>query len=192
MANYVLLDRIELNDTAIEDKLFDLARKGDRDAYVLLGYTLQRTETDEGCWVLKTNNDGHGYTMITVNGRRQAAHRLLLEAIQESLVPKGLVVDHTCHNKAAAEFRCSGGIECKHRACFNPNHMEVTTQKINTSRGSKAYWNQKACPKGHERTEENTFIDSYSRPGCKECRKYHVNNAKRAWRARQKELVSGS
>jgi hypothetical protein len=189
-ANYVLLERIELNASAVEDKLFDLARKGNKDAYVILGYVLDRTETDDGCWVLGSNNDGRGYTVITVNKRRKGAHRLLLECLQESLVPEGMVVDHTCHNKAAAKFLCSGGNDCKHRACFNPNHMEVVTQQINIQRGSRSYWNQKACPQGHDRTEENTFTDSYNRPNCWPCHKHHAKNAKRAWRIRQKELTN--
>lgn len=189
--NYILLERIELNASAVEEKLFDLARKGDRDAYVILGYVLQRIETVDGCWVLEGNNSGYGYTTISVNGRRKGAHKLLLESLQGSLVPKGFVVDHMCHNEAASNGTCSGGTECKHRACFNPNHMEVTTQQVNILRGSRAYWNQATCPQGHERTEDNTFIDSYNRPVCKICRQGYVNNAKRAWRARQKELVNG-
>lgn len=190
MANYVLLERIELNASAVEEKLFDLARKGNRDAYVILGYVLDRIETENGCWVLENNNSSNGYTSITVNRRRKGAHRILLETLQESLVPEGMVVDHLCHNEAASNGTCSGGSDCKHRACFNPSHMEITTQQINILRGSRAYWNQKTCPQGHDRTEENTFTDSYDRLNCWPCHKHHAKNAKRAWRIRQKELTS--
>ena len=185
-ANYILLERIELNASAVEEKLFDLARKGDRDAYVILGYVLQRTETDSGCWVLESNNDGRGYTAISVNGRRKGAHRILLECLQESLVPEGMVVDHMCHNEAAANKLCSGGPECKHRACFNPNHMEITTQKLNTQRGSRAYWNHATCPSGHERNETNTRYDNLDRPFCWECRKYGNKLFKREQRKKAK------
>lgn len=191
MANYILLERIELNASAVEEKLFDLARKGDKDAYVVLGYVLQRKETDNGCWVLETNNDGRGYTVITVNKRRKGAHRLLLEILQESLVPEDLVVDHMCHNEAASKGACSGGNECEHRACFNPAHMEITTHQINVSRGSRGFWNQKDCPSGHPRSEENMFIDTYGRPVCKPCHRYQSMLAKRIWRKRKKDLANG-
>jgi hypothetical protein len=185
-ANYVLLERIELNASAIEDKLFDLARKGNRDAYAMLGYVLQRNENDNGCWSLDANNGGAGYTVVTVNKNRKGAHRLLLEILQESLIPEDLVVDHMCHNEAASKGICSGGIECKHRACFNPNHMEITTQQMNVSRGSKSYWNQAVCPSGHERNDKNTRYDTYNRPFCWECRKYGNMLFKREQRKKAK------
>jgi hypothetical protein len=184
--NYILLERTELNAAAVEEKLFDLARTGDRDAYVILGYVLQRIETVDGCWVLEGNNSGYGYTTITVNGRRKGAHKILLEILQGSLVPKGLVVDHMCHNEAAANRLCSGGPECKHRACFNPNHMEITTQQANTQRGSRAYWNHATCNSGHERNEKNTRYDTYNRPFCWECRKYGNKLFKREQRRKAK------
>ena len=187
--NYILLERIELNASAVEEKLFDLACKGNRDAYVILGYVLERVETSDGCWVLDRNNNGQGYTSISVNGRRKGAHKLLLEILQESLVPEGFVVDHMCHNEAAENMLCAGGPECKHRACFNPNHMEVTTHQINVSRGSRSFWNKPACPSGHPRSQENMFIDTYGRPVCKPCHRHQAMLAKRIWRKRKKDLA---
>ncbi len=152
---YTLLETITVG-AEVEEKLFSLARKGDADAYVILGYVLQRTVNDNGCWTLGGKNlRDNGYTFFTLNARRAAGHRLLIEALQESLIPKGMVVDHTCHNKAAYEQTCDGGSSCLHRACFNPAHMEIVTQSENIARGSNGFWNKKTCPKGHTREAEH-------------------------------------
>lgn len=189
---HTLLERITVGAAGVEEKLFDLARKGDMDAYAALGYVIQKTVTVEGCWTLNgTNLNQNGYTFFSLNKRRKAAHRLLLEILQENLVPEGLVVDHKCHSDATAAGDCKGGLSCRHRACFNPSHMEIVTQRENVARGSRAFWNQETCPQGHPRTEEHIFTNSMGGLSCWTCHKHHSKNAKRAYRARKKVFING-
>jgi len=176
----------------VAEKLANLALKGNMDAYIALGYVLRKKVNENGCWTLDGKNlHENGYTFFSLTNRRAAGHRLLLEILQESPVPEGMVVDHMCHNEAAAKRECSGGLDCPHRACFNPDHMEITTQQINVARGSKGFWNQDACPQGHERSEQNTRIDSLNHPVCRLCHNHHTMLAKRAWRARKKVTANG-
>lgn len=173
-----------------EQKLAELALKGDMDAYTALGYLLKKTVTEDGCWTLDGKNlNENGYTFFSLPTRRAAGHRLLVEILNEELVPTDMVVDHTCHNKAVANKECSGGLNCKHRACFNPDHMEIVTQKENVNRGNHSFWNRITCPSGHPRTEENTRIDNLNRQFCWECRKHGNKLYKREMRKRKKELA---
>jgi hypothetical protein len=184
--NYILLERTELNASAIEDKLFDFARNGNRDAYAMLGYVLDRTETEEGCWTLNGNLASGNYTNITLNRVRGRAHRMLMQMLAESIIPMDKDVDHMCHNESAAKGECKGGDSCRHRACFNPNHLRITSRSVNISNGYRAYWNQATCPSGHIRNMQNTRFDTYDRPFCWECRKIGNKLFKREQRRKAK------
>ena len=184
-ANYVLIEKITVGAA---EKLADLAVKGDMDAYVALGYVLRRTETDEGCWTLDSNVNHAGYTKLTFNGRRGMAHRLLLEILLGELIPKDKDVDHMCHNDSAAKGECKGGDTCRHRACFNPDHMRVTTRSVNISSGYKSYWNKQTCNHGHQRIIENTWFTKEDLPYCKLCHMARCKITKRNWRAKNKAL----
>lgn len=176
----------------ITKKLADLAVKGDLDAYTMLGYVLRRTETEEGCWTLDGKNlNQNGYTFFTLTTRRAAGHRLLIEVLQESLVPQGMVVDHVCHSQAAAERTCAGGLGCRHRACFNPDHMEIITQSENVMRGSNGFWNKDECSKGHSRDPEHIRYrkqDGKIAPYCWSCHKIKAAKFKRNNRAKLKSM----
>jgi len=179
----------------VTEKLFSLAIKGDMDAYAALGYVIQRTVTDEGCWTLNgTNLNENGYTFFSLNKRRKAGHRLLVEILQESLVSEGMVVDHKCHSKSTAKGECRGGADCRHRACFNPAHMEIVTQSENISRSSRAFWIQETCPQGHPRSGNHIryrIHDGKQVAYCWTCHKIRVAKNKRDKRAREKELANG-
>lgn len=176
----------------ITKKLADLAVKGDLDAYTMLGYVLRRTETEEGCWTLDGKNlNQNGYTFFTLTTRRAAGHRLLIEVLQESLVPQGMVVDHACHSQAATERTCEGGLGCRHRACFNPDHMEIVSQSENVMRGSSGFWNKDECSKGHSREPQHVRYrkrDDRLIAYCWTCHKEKTARGKRIRRAKLKEL----
>lgn len=98
-------------------------------------------------WIGATQSGGYGH--MNLGGRFVKAHRLSYE-LNVGPIPEGLVVDHTCGN----------------RACVRPEHLEPVTQRVNVHRGdSKMARNriQTHCLNDHEFTPENTRVDSYGR-----------------------------
>ena len=59
-----------------------------------------------------------GYYRVSIQKRNYLVHRLAYET-KYGKIPEGLVIDHLCRN----------------RACYNPDHLEVVTQKENLRRG---------------------------------------------------------
>lgn len=58
-----------------------------------------------------------GYGAISIGGRAHPVHRIAWE-LENEPIPKGMVVDHRCNN----------------RACFKLSHLRVVTKKQNDSR----------------------------------------------------------
>lgn len=136
-------------------------------------YIIDTLVTDEGCWILQDRRTAKNYTVFVIEGKRQVAHRYMWEYTYGD-IPEGLVVDHTCHNESVRRGECAGGDTCRHRPCFNPEHMRLTTPVDNYMQGAAGYWSKKACPKGHERNMENTMYVKSSRnanilPSCRLC-----------------------
>ena len=73
---------------------------------------------DNGCliWTGYKSPDGYGRFRATRDGRSSAkmAHRVAWEHAHGA-IPDGMQVDHTCFN----------------RACVNPNHLRLVTNKQN-------------------------------------------------------------
>lgn len=74
-----------------------------------------RTVVDEftGCWTLNLAVTRQS-AVIRVNGKQMAVHRAAWEALRGP-IPAGLVIDHLCRNPK----------------CWNPDHLEPVTQRIN-------------------------------------------------------------
>lgn len=105
-----------------------------------------RRVTEDGCWEWTgyRNARGYGRVMARPHGRF-LVHRLALAyTTGEDL--DGLVVDHLCGNPP----------------CFNPDHLDATTQRINLARGDTFNSENLAkthCKHGHEFTPENTYVN---------------------------------
>jgi len=94
-----------------------------------------------GCLVWPGGKSDKGYAMAVVNGKRVRVHRAVYEKYCGP-IPKGLVIDHLCNNKA----------------CCNMDHLRVCTDKVNILRGNgvAARNNRKThCPKGHPYSGDN-------------------------------------
>ncbi len=79
---------------------------------------LQRVEFQESglsqpCWVFQGWDDGKGYKKIEIRGRATYVHRLAFFLITGNDVPGARQLDHVC----------------RRRACCNPEHTRVVTQK---------------------------------------------------------------
>lgn len=82
------------------------------------------------CKIWKRSLDKDGYGRFEMKGKTYRAHRYFYE-MENGIIPKGLVIDHLCRN----------------RACINIEHMEVVTSKENTIRGRSAKINKELAQK---------------------------------------------
>ena len=125
-----------------------------------------------------------GYGQIWVNGKHWKAHRLAWAALYGE-IPEGMVIDHTCHNAAAAKGECDGGV-CEHRACINIDHLELVSQGENVRRGLHGVDTKQTCPKGHSyRDARNVLVRKNGQRECAECNRVRAAAAY----ARKKEVA---
>lgn len=134
------------------------------------------------CWLWTGAKTAGGYGRFDDGVAHRFAYR---DAVGP--IPNGLDLDHTCHTKA-----CDGGVDCPHRACVNPAHLEPVTRSENLERGNMTRDHmppvaqlQKAkthCKHGHEFTPSNTYRAPL-RPTLRQCRQCHLDRT-RARRAK--------
>jgi|688.fasta_scaffold226067_2 hypothetical protein len=133
---------------------------------------MERVEIKEsGCWEWVAGKSGGGYgAFYDRESKKQVpAHRWLYERTFGS-ISDGMDLDHVCHNN---DQSCSGGANCRHRSCVNPDHLEPVTRKVNLLRSTLTLTSQKAakthCVHGHEYTPENTKLAKNGTRHCREC-----------------------
>lgn len=124
----------------------------------------------DGCWSWTGRLSYKGYGEFWFEGKNHPAHRVVYEILIEK-IPDGFVIDHLCRN----------------RACTNPDHMKVVTNKENVLRGIGITAQNKRkthCHRGHELTEENVWRKGHLKEwrSCRECSRIH----KRGFRERLK------
>lgn len=132
--------------------------------------------TDDECWEWIACKDSNGYGQFRLNDKRVSPHRLAYE-LECGSIPNGYDIHHKCNNPA----------------CANPYHlMAVTTREhiVNLSPNSLQYKESRRthCIRGHEYTEENTYIYN----GSRNCRICVLNrNRRRYYRHRESYLTKG-
>lgn len=134
---------------------------------------------DNGCWHWKGPRSKAGYGMIYQ--RRDGvfkgilAHRFFFEqhgGVLEGRKP----LDHVCHN---TDKTCTPEVECLHRRCVNPDHLQLVTTQINVLRGNGFAAVNAAkthCKEGHAFTSTNTYVDPQGRRNCITCRRANYQN----------------
>ena len=122
---------------------------------------------DSGCWLWQGYlNQGYGTAYL--NRKRTKAHRLIYELLVGK-IPDGMCTDHLC----------------RVRACVNPAHIEIVTNKVNILRGigyTAQQARQTVCKKGHPLSAENLYVGPKGFRVCKICKRLRVN----AWRKKQR------
>lgn len=118
------------------------------------------------CWVWQAKLD-NGYGLFWIGdretGRSYRAHRVSYELFGRT-IPEGLTLDHLCRN----------------RACVNPAHLQPVDAVENVMRGesfSARNARKTHCPRGHEYTPENTYIQPQGWRCCKTCQRARRGHA---------------
>ena len=120
-----------------------------------------KVEKTKSCWIWKGSKTSLGYGDFSIDDIRIASHRYVFFR-KYGYLPKGLVLDYLCRN----------------RACVNPVHLEPITAKENVLRGiGPSALNKKKthCVRGHEFTSKNTRYNK-GRRICIKCKEYHYRN----------------
>lgn len=145
----------------------------------------------DGCLLWTRRPDSEGYGALNRGGSPKRVHRLAWEQAHGP-IPKGLVVDHQCHNEAARRGECLGG-RCRHRLCIEVSHLRLTTYADNSRASvlvtSTIHAAQTHCVNGHPFDEQNTYVrrDTGGRC-CRQCSLDRKRESYGHWAAARDEL----
>lgn len=150
-------------------------RVGERELDALVAVC--REVAPDECWEYPKRARGtDGYAVVQRGGRAVMAHRASFEQFVGP-IPEGMEIHHTCRT----------------RACVNPAHLVPMSRRENVllSNNAAAINARKThCPKGHEYTTENTWVNLRRKGGterrCKACQ----SARHRGWASRNRKRVS--
>ena len=129
-------------------------------------------QTESGCWMWRGGiGKSNGYGRAWYDGDTICAHTAVWLASGHT-IPDGLELDHVCHSR---DLSCRGGVDCPHRRCVNPDHLEPVPPLVNQRRAVARVTH---CPAGHEYTEANTRFKGNMRH-CRACHRERARAARR-------------
>ena len=134
---------------------------------------LSKRRIEGDCWIFTGATTRNGYGSMWDGQHIEYTHRLAYRELVAP-IPPGMQIDHLC----------------RVRACFNPAHLEAVPQAENLRRSPLTWTANRSkthCPRGHEYSEENTYVvrtkrrdgGFYEGRACIECRRarYHARKA---------------
>lgn len=134
---------------------------------------------ENGCWLWRRYIDRDGYGRFGIKSTVWYAHRAAYVALIGPIPDETL--DHLCHTN---DPTCPGALDCLHRRCVNPWHLDPAGNGENAMRGggpAALRSRQTHCIHGHPLSGDNVYAYRGGRY-CKECRRA----TNRAWWARNR------
>lgn len=101
---------------------------------------VDRSGGPDACWPWTDSVNQNGYGKVRGAGREGVYAHVLAYATWGGPIPEGYQVDHLCHNR---ELWCDP-LDCGHRRCCNPAHLEPVTGADNLRRAAKRRHARKA------------------------------------------------
>jgi hypothetical protein len=102
-----------------------------------------KLDPQSGCLVWTGARNSRGYSLISVAGKVQLAHRVSYETFIGP-IPAGLTIDHVATRG------------CVHKDCINPLHLEAVTDLENKRRAPQA--TKTHCVHDHPLTGDNLIV----------------------------------
>jgi len=137
---------------------------------------LDKIDFTGDCWTWTAGLGDKGYGTLRTPSGMKKAHRLVWEWYVGP-IPKGLVIDHLCRN----------------RACVNPDHLEVVTHRENILRGEGLAAQQAErthCPHGHPYAGDNLYVSPRGARFCRACLRARQPEAQRRYRAKKRKAAA--
>ena len=142
----------------------------------------EKVNKTDTCWLWTGWINSSGYGNFVFERKIYGAHRFSIE-LSGQTIANGWVVDHACRN----------------RACINPDHLRVVTEKTNILQNSDGASARNAvkthCKKGHLLSGDNLMVQFNNKAKtriARRCRTCERAQFKKYWKRKNEQKTTDS